>query len=148
MSARTAEEIAALRAIDSPTLSNAIEQFGMRRRTIGYAGVDLRCAFPEMGTMTGYAVTCTADSTSDTRQDGDGLPPAPRPEIHLPPGPRRRHRLVRSLAAGTQREALARQGLADSRQAGGAIGGVGHEHAQDDDAAHVSPPARSRPSAG
>ena len=73
MSARTAEEIAALRAIDSPTLSNAIEQFGMRRRTIGYAGVDLRCAFPEMGTMTGYAVTCTADSTSDTRQDGDGL---------------------------------------------------------------------------
>lgn len=73
MRARTAEEIAALRAIDSPTLSNAIERFDARRRTDGYAGLDLRCAFPELGTMTGYAVTCTAESTSETRQDADGL---------------------------------------------------------------------------
>ena len=70
---RTDDEIALLRGIDSPTLSNAIEHFDVRRRTAGYAGYDLRCAFPELGTMVGYAVTCTAESTSDTRQDADGL---------------------------------------------------------------------------
>ena len=70
---RTDDEIALLRGIDSPTLSNAIEHFDVRRRTAGDAGYDLRCAFPELGTMVGYAVTCTAESTSDTRQDADGL---------------------------------------------------------------------------
>jgi 4-hydroxy-4-methyl-2-oxoglutarate aldolase len=69
MRSRTIEEIAALRAVDSPTLSNAIERCLVRPRTVGYAGYDLRCAFPELGTMVGYAVTCTADSTTETRKD-------------------------------------------------------------------------------
>jgi 4-hydroxy-4-methyl-2-oxoglutarate aldolase len=73
VSKRTTDEIAALRAIDSPTLSNAIEHFDARQRTAGYAGYELRCAFPELGTMVGFAVTCTAESTSETRQDADGL---------------------------------------------------------------------------
>jgi regulator of RNase E activity RraA len=73
MSPRSAAELAALAAIDSPTLSNAIERCLVRRRTEGYAGYALRCAFPALGSMVGYAVTCTADSTTETREDRDGL---------------------------------------------------------------------------
>jgi len=69
----TVEQLEALRQIDSPTVSNAIEHFGVRPRVEGYAGWDLRCAFPELGTMLGYAVTCTADSTTASRPDERGL---------------------------------------------------------------------------
>lgn len=57
------EQIEALRRIDSPTISNAIEAFDVRNRTEGYASLELRCLFPELPPMVGYAVTCTADST-------------------------------------------------------------------------------------
>ena len=69
----TAEQFEALRQIDSPTVSNAIEHFGVRGRLDGFASWELRCAFPELGTMIGYAVTCTADSTTETRRDERGL---------------------------------------------------------------------------
>ena len=73
MSRLTVEQLEALRQIDSPTVSNAIEHFGVRLRVEGYAGWELRCAFPELGTMIGYAVTCTADSTTASRRDERGL---------------------------------------------------------------------------
>ena len=73
MSRLTTEELEALRQIDSPTVSNAIEQFGVRGRVDGFAGWELRCAFPEQETMLGYAVTCTADSTTASRCDERGL---------------------------------------------------------------------------
>ena len=38
MTVRSAAEMAALRAVDSPTLSNAIERCGVRPRIAGYAG--------------------------------------------------------------------------------------------------------------
>jgi 4-hydroxy-4-methyl-2-oxoglutarate aldolase len=69
----TAEQLDALRQIDSPTVSNAIEELGVRPRVEGFAGWELRCAFPELGTMLGYAVTCTADSTTEGRTDERGL---------------------------------------------------------------------------
>jgi len=69
----TAEQLEALRQIDSPTVSNAIERFGVRPRVEGFAGWDLRCQFPELGTMLGYAVTCTADTTTESRRDERGL---------------------------------------------------------------------------
>lgn len=67
------EQLDALRRIDSPTVSNAIEQFSVRPRVEGFGGWDLRCAFPELGSMVGYAVTCTADSTTGARVDQQGL---------------------------------------------------------------------------
>jgi 4-hydroxy-4-methyl-2-oxoglutarate aldolase len=73
MKRRSPEQIVALQAIDSPTLSNAIERVNVRPRIEGYAGYDLRCAFPGLGTLIGYAVTCTADSTTESRVDRDGL---------------------------------------------------------------------------
>jgi 4-hydroxy-4-methyl-2-oxoglutarate aldolase len=69
----TADQLDALRRIDSPTISNAIETFGVRRRVDGFAGWDLRCAFPELGSMLGYAVTCTADTTTEVRPEERGL---------------------------------------------------------------------------
>ncbi|MBI2195266.1 MAG: RraA family protein [Planctomycetes bacterium] len=61
------------RAVDSATVSNAIEAFQVRDRTQGYASLDLRCLTPELPPLVGYAVTCRADSTT--------------------PGPRRPNRL-------------------------------------------------------
>ena len=69
----TPEQLDALRQFDSPTISNAIERFGIRPRVEGFAGWELRCAFPELGTMLGYAVTCTADSTTEARPGERGL---------------------------------------------------------------------------
>ena len=54
----------ALRGFDSPTLSSAIETFGVRDRLTGFAGYRVRCLFPELGTTLGYAVTAQVDRTS------------------------------------------------------------------------------------
>lgn len=69
----TPEQLAALQEIDSPTISNAIERFKIRPRLEGFAGWELRCMFPERGSTVGYAVTCTADSTTEGRADERGL---------------------------------------------------------------------------
>ncbi|GAC1349130.1 MAG: RraA family protein [Ktedonobacteraceae bacterium] len=81
------EQISALRRIDSPTISNAIETFKVRPRVAGYVGYDIRCIFPELPPTVGYAVTCTVDSTTEGRQ-GIGfqklyelLTNAPKPAI-------------------------------------------------------------------
>lgn len=57
------EILEALRQIDTPTLCNAIEEFKVRDRTEGFMGFDIKCLFPALGTMAGYAVTCTGRST-------------------------------------------------------------------------------------
>ncbi len=56
--------IETLRSIDSATISNAIEMFKVRDVTEGYASMELRCRFPELPPLVGYAITCVADSTS------------------------------------------------------------------------------------
>lgn len=60
----TPERFEALCAVDGPTIANASEQCNVRPRVSGY---DIRYAFPEFGTMLGYAVACTADSTTEER---------------------------------------------------------------------------------
>ncbi len=62
------EQIDALRRIDSPTIANAIETFEVRPRMAGYVGYDIRCIFPDLPPMVGYAVTCTVDSTTEGRE--------------------------------------------------------------------------------
>jgi 4-hydroxy-4-methyl-2-oxoglutarate aldolase len=54
----TPEAWEALRGLDSPTVANAIETFGVRPHTAGYAGPEIRCLSPHLGTLLGYA--CTA----------------------------------------------------------------------------------------
>lgn len=56
--------IESLAGFDSATISNAIEDFNVRDRTEGYTSMEIRCQFPELKPMVGYAVTCTMDSTT------------------------------------------------------------------------------------
>jgi 4-hydroxy-4-methyl-2-oxoglutarate aldolase len=61
------EQLDALRAIDSPTVANAIEYFEVRPRVSGYCGSNIRCLTPDAGFMLGYAVTCKGDSTTEDK---------------------------------------------------------------------------------
>src|SRR5687767_9122937 len=63
----TNEQLEQLRAIDSPTIANAIEYFGVRPRVSGYVGTGVRCLVPAGGSMLGYAVTCRGDSTTEDK---------------------------------------------------------------------------------
>ena len=65
------QEIEALKKITTPTISNAIETFDVRSRSEGFMDSSIRCMFPELGAMVGYA--CTA--TIRAREPG----PAPAP---------------------------------------------------------------------
>jgi len=64
----------ALRRYDSPTLSNAIEAFDIRPRDEGFASMDIRCLFPDLGVMVGYAATATIRARGQGEGDGDHSP--------------------------------------------------------------------------
>ncbi len=64
MTPLTQQQIEALKAIDTPTVCNAIETFNVRGRVEGFLGMDIRCLLPDLGTMVGYAITVTVDSTT------------------------------------------------------------------------------------
>lgn len=53
-----ASQLEALRQFSSPTIANAIETFGVRGRLDGVSSSEVRCLFPELGPVVGYA--CTA----------------------------------------------------------------------------------------
>jgi len=63
----TPAQLDALRAIDSPTIANAIEHFKVRTRVSGYCGAEIRGLIPGLGSMLGYAVTCHGDSTTESK---------------------------------------------------------------------------------
>lgn len=51
--------LAALARYDAPTLANAIETFDLQPRDVGFADSRIRCMFPELGRMVGFAATAT-----------------------------------------------------------------------------------------
>jgi 4-hydroxy-4-methyl-2-oxoglutarate aldolase len=53
-----------LKSIDSPTLINAIETLHLRPNERGFTPVGVRCLFPEMGRMCGYAVTAQVETVT------------------------------------------------------------------------------------
>jgi regulator of RNase E activity RraA len=55
----TEEEVETLRNISSPTIANAVETFGVRGRLQGVTNSGIRCLFPELGPVVGYACTAT-----------------------------------------------------------------------------------------
>ena len=63
------EQLAALRAWPSPAISNAIETFSVRARNYGVMSPDIRCHFPEMEPIVGYAVTCKIRASVPVDQD-------------------------------------------------------------------------------
>lgn len=59
--------------IDVPTMANTIEEFNVRSRTEGFMRPEIRCMFPGLGVMVGYAVTCKAVASKPRdRQAGYG----------------------------------------------------------------------------
>ena len=58
------EELNLLRAINTPTIANAIEVLGIRRRSEGFTNSSIRSMFPDLGVMLGYAVTATIRSAT------------------------------------------------------------------------------------
>ena len=61
-----------LAAIASPTVANAVDSFHVRDATEGFAASDLRCVYPDLPPMVGYAVTCTDDSSTPRSEPGRG----------------------------------------------------------------------------
>ena len=90
-----------LRQIDSPTIANAIEHFQVRDDTVGFTGYNIRCLFPDLGPMVGYAVTALADASTPGPRRGreqtmrmwEALAAAPKPAILVMKdvGPRKTH---------------------------------------------------------
>src|SRR5437588_13060497 len=62
----------ALARYDAPTLANAIETFDIQPRDVGFADSRIRCMFPELGRMVGYAATATIVARGAPRPDWAG----------------------------------------------------------------------------
>jgi regulator of RNase E activity RraA len=60
------EDLDALRKLTTHTVSNAVEVFNLRPRNQGFMSPEIRCLFPDLGVMVGYAVTArfAADQSS------------------------------------------------------------------------------------
>ncbi|MCA1553190.1 MAG: RraA family protein, partial [Chloroflexi bacterium] len=53
----TAAQLAELQKFATPSISNGIETFDVRPRNRGFMNPSIRCQFPEMAPMVGYAFT-------------------------------------------------------------------------------------------
>jgi regulator of RNase E activity RraA len=58
-----------LKSVDTPTLSNAIEMLRVRPRSAGFTPYQIRCLFPELGRMVGYAVTAQVETMTEAASD-------------------------------------------------------------------------------
>jgi len=63
------QELDALRHLNTPTVSNAIETFNIRPRSEGFMDPSIRCIFPEMGVMVSYACTATISAREPAPPD-------------------------------------------------------------------------------
>lgn len=65
------EELRKLQKYDAPTISNAIERFKLRPQNEGFMSSEIKCIFPEMPPMVGYAVTAKmrADNPAGKNRD-------------------------------------------------------------------------------
>jgi 4-hydroxy-4-methyl-2-oxoglutarate aldolase len=59
----SADQLEALRRFNTPTISNAIETFNVRKRHLGFLPHTIRCLFPELGPIVGYAVTAQTQAS-------------------------------------------------------------------------------------
>ena len=57
-----------LKSVDTPTLSNAVEQVRVRPQHVGFAPLDVQCQFPELGRMCGYAVTAQVETMTEVER--------------------------------------------------------------------------------
>jgi regulator of RNase E activity RraA len=60
-----------LRRYNTPTISNAIEIFDVRPRHLGFLPHAIRCLFPDLGPIVGYAVTSQTRAAYSTEPGSD-----------------------------------------------------------------------------
>jgi 4-hydroxy-4-methyl-2-oxoglutarate aldolase len=80
--------LARLRTYTTPTLANAIETFNVRPRTAGFTAGRIRCVFPELGPMVGYAVTATCRAAAAPPPEAQARRAALWRAIEAVPAPR------------------------------------------------------------
>lgn len=56
--------ISFLKTIDTPTVCNAIELLGVRPATENFTSNGIKCLYPELGSMVGYAVTVQMETVT------------------------------------------------------------------------------------
>src|ERR1043165_8196936 len=62
------EELNLLRAINTPTIANAIEILGIRKRNECFTNSSIRCIFPDLGVMVGDAITALTRAATQPDQ--------------------------------------------------------------------------------
>jgi 4-hydroxy-4-methyl-2-oxoglutarate aldolase len=65
------DQLARLRTIPTPALANGVEVFNVRPRTAGFMSSQIRCIFPDLGAMVGYAFTATCRAAERPPKDAD-----------------------------------------------------------------------------
>jgi len=68
--ALTEKQLAALRDLDTCSVSNAIETFGVRLRNTGFADSRIKCMFKSFPSMVGYAATARMRSDEPPMEGG------------------------------------------------------------------------------
>src|SRR5512133_4191004 len=69
----SSHELEALRRLGTPRVANAIETFHLRLRNEGYSDATIRCLFPDLGPLLGYAATLKVRSADPPTQGGHYL---------------------------------------------------------------------------
>jgi 4-hydroxy-4-methyl-2-oxoglutarate aldolase len=82
------EVLEQLRKYNTPTVCNAIEVFDVRPRHEGFMRPEIRCVFPRMGVMVGYAVTLKIQSISPAAKGKDVRAPEHWQDLLKVPAPR------------------------------------------------------------
>ncbi len=65
------DQLEALKKYNTPTIANAIEIFNLRGRHLGFLPHQIRCLFPDLGPMVGYAVTSVTQAAPPTEKGPD-----------------------------------------------------------------------------
>ena len=95
----TTEQLEALRRLDACTLANTIEIFQQRLRNEGFADGSIRCLFPHLPPVVGYAVTVkirgsappvAGDTYRDRTDWWDYVVSVPAPRVEINASDRRR----------------------------------------------------------
>ena len=82
------KDLETLEKIDSAMIATAIDSLDVRDRTAGFSSLKLRCFYPELSPIVGYAITCSEDTTTPRRGPRAGyadllraIRAAPKPAI-------------------------------------------------------------------
>ena len=67
----TAAELAELQKFSSPSISNGIETFNVRPRNLGFMSHEIKCMFPDLPPMVGYAFTARMRASFEAKKPPD-----------------------------------------------------------------------------